>query len=173
MNKNGVVGRGELLKLFPDFKEDVAENGIDLRIGSIKQLKSRQENVIGCVDDEKLVPEYEETNPTFIHGKKAYIIQPNHWYFITVDRPIHIPDGYTQLYLLRSTFVRCGLILGSAVGDNDFNGTLMMSIYNASKHPVYVGANERIIQAVTFYNDGTASCYDGSYQNDKIYEEKE
>ena len=35
--------------------------------------------------------------------------------------------------------------------------------------PINIGFNERIIQAVTMQNDGTATSYNGSYQNDKIY----
>ena len=59
----------------------------------------------------------------------------------------------------------------SSVGDNGFNGTLMMGLYNTNKNvSVFVGKNERIIQAVTYQNDGTASQYDGSYQDDEIYE---
>ena len=48
-----------------------------------------------------------------------------------------------------------------------------MGLYNASPLPIYVGENERLIQAVTLKNDGTATKYDGDYQNDKIYYKKE
>ena len=40
----------------------------------------------------------------------------------------------------------------------------MMGLYNVSENDILVGSNERIIQAVTFENDGTASLYDGTYQ---------
>ena len=45
-------------------------------------------------------------------------------------------------------------------------------LYNTNRNvPVFIGANERIIQAVTYQNDGTASKYNGSYQNNAIYED--
>ena len=103
----------------------------------------------------------------------VYKFYPHNYYTIVVDRPISIPDGYCQFYFIRSTFARCGLVLTDAVGDNGFDGTLRLGIYNANNIPVYAGLNEAIIQAVTIKNDGTAKEYDGSYQGDKIYESVE
>lgn len=166
-----VVGRDNLIRLFPNFKDDVAENGIDLRVGNVQVIDVNTE-ISGCIDDIKYKPNYIDIPTTYLsdYDSYCYKLLPNTFYFITVDRDIHIPDGYTQIYLIRSTFARCGLQLVSSVGDNDFNGTLMMSIVNNSTLPVYVGCNERLIQAVTFKNDGTASKYDGVYQNNKFYE---
>ena len=166
-----IVGRENLLKLFPDFADDVQENGIDLRIGKVYQIEDDYPNrILGCFDDEKFLPNLDELEITYIDGKPVYILEPMKYYFVKVDKDIHIPDGYTQTYAIRSTFARCGLLLISSIGDNDFNGTLMMGLFNTNrKAGIFVGANERIIQAVTYQNDGTASNYDGSYQNNKAY----
>lgn len=162
-----IVGRENLLKLFPNFKEDVQENGIDLRVGKIYTIDERS-GILGCVDDEKYLPELEEVEC----NNDIYILKPKTYYFVKVDRSIHIPHNYTQTYLIRSTFARCGLMLISSVGDDSFNGTLMMGLYNTNeKLSVFVGKNERIIQALTYENDGTASEYDGAYKNDGIYKE--
>lgn len=166
-----IVGRESLKILFPKFKDDIAENGIDLRVGKLYEIDESQYYKIGCVDDEKHLPKLNEIE---CNGFDTYyILKPQKYYFVEVDRDIHIPDGYTQTYAIRSTFARCGLLLISAIGDNDFNGRLMMGLYNTNrKVPIHIGKNERIIQAVTYLNDGTASCYAGDYQNNKIYEEK-
>lgn len=166
-----IVGRNNLLKLFPDFADDVQENGIDLRVGSIFQNEDDYPNrILGCIEDEKYLPTLDELNVTYIDGKPVYVLEPMKFYFVKTDRDIKIPDGYTQTYAIRSTFARCGLILISAIGDNGFDGRLMMALYNTNRNaPIFVGANERIIQAVTYENDGTASEYDGSYQYNKAY----
>lgn len=163
-----VVGHGNLVELFPDFKEDIQENGIDLRLGKLEAIQKNYKP-IGCVNDEKLKPDYFTIKP--VNGR--YTLQPHNYYFATCDRPIHIPHGYTQFYQIRSTFARCGLLLLSSIGDDSFKGVLRMGLYNASPLPIYVGENERLIQAVTLKNDGTATKYDGDYQNDKIYYKKE
>ena len=168
-----IVGRENLLDLFPSFAEDVQENGIDLRVGKIYYIEDDYPNrILGCFDDEKYLPTLAELEITYIDGKPVYVLEPMRYYFVKADKEIEIPHNYTQTYLIRSTFARCGLLLISSVGDDSFKGTLMMGLYNTNRNvSIFVGANERIIQALTYENDGTASQYDGSYQNDKAYDE--
>lgn len=156
-----IIGHDNLLELYPNFKEDIKENGIDLRIGSVEHIIHKKGQVIGCIDDEKHLPKTYKVKPV---NDSYYLFLPHNHYTITVDRPIHIPNGYCQLYYIRSTFARCGIILSAAVGDNGYNGTLQCNIYNASNQPVRAGVNERIVQAITIKNDETATLYNGTYQ---------
>ena len=160
-----VIGHDNLRKLFPNFTDDVAENGIDLRIGELYIINKKESERIGCVEDEKYLPTYAKVPLRY----NEYRLEPHNFYFARIDRPIHIPKGYIQQYYLRSSFSRCGLILTDAIGDSDFQGTLMLGLYNCGPMPVSIGFNERIIQAVTIKTDGTETSYDGDYQNDKIY----
>ena len=164
-----IVGHDKLLELFPDFKECIKENGIDLSIGKVEHTTNRNNKLIGCIDGEKHLPVTYEVAPS----DGVYKFYPHNYYTIVIDRPIKIPNGYCQFYFIRSTFARCGLMLSDAVGDNGFDGTLRLGIYNANNLPVYAGKNEAIIQAVTIKNDGTATTYDGDYKEDKIYESVE
>lgn len=157
-----IIGHRNLLDIFPAFQEDIKENGIDLRIGRVEQIQ-KDHKTIGCIDGEKYLPTYYDVKPI---NNSYYKFLPGNYYSILVDRKIFIPGGCTQFYFLRSTFSRCGLVLTDAVGDNGFKGTLRIGIYNAGPLPVYAGLNERIIQAVTIRNDGTASCYSGDYQEE-------
>ena len=162
-----ILGHDKLKELFPEFEEDIKENGIDLRIGKVEHTENKQK-LIGCINGEKHLPKTYEVKPVDDH----YKFYPHNYYSIIVDRPIKIPDGYCQFYFIRSTFARCGLILTDAVGDNGFEGTLRLGIYNANNIPVSAGLNEAIIQAVTIQNDG-ATTYNGDYQGDKAYESLE
>ena len=162
-----ILGHDKLKELFPTFKEDIKENGIDLRIGKVEHTENRQ-GLIGCINGEKHLPKTYEVKPV----DNVYKFYPHNYYSIIIDRPIKIPKGYCQFYFIRSTFARCGLILTDAVGDNGFEGTLRLGIYNANNIPVSAGLNEAIIQAVTIQNDG-ATTYNGDYQGDKAYESLE
>ena len=166
-----IIGNENLKELFPSFEEDVKENGIDLRIGKVEHTTNKYNELIGCVDGEKHLPRTYEIKPDSKSG--CYKFYPNNYYTIVIDRPISIPDGYCQFYFIRSTFARCGLMLNDAVGDNGFEGTLRIGVYNANNIPVTAGPNEAIIQAVTIKNDDTATTYNGTYQGDKIYESSE
>ena len=161
-----IIGNENLKDLFPEFEDCIKENGIDLSIGKVEHTTNRNNKLIGCVDGEKHLPVTYEVAPS----DGVYKFYPHNYYTIVVDRPIKIPDGYCQFYFIRSTFARCGLILTDAVGDNGFDGTLRLGIYNGSNLKVTAGLNEAIIQAVTIRNDGTAKEYDGDYKGDKIYE---
>lgn len=166
-----IVGHDNLIKMFPTFKDDIAENGIDLRVGEmyiINKKTSDHNGPVGCINDKKHPPTYAEV---IKEGKDHYALEPKNFYFAKIDRPIHIPKGYIQQYYLRSTFSRSGLILTDAIGDSDFNGTLMLGLYNCGPVTVHMGFNERIIQAITIKTDGTETSYNGSYQNDKIYKD--
>ena len=164
-----IIGNKKLLELFPSFREDIKENGIDLRIGKVEHTTNRNNKLIGCIDGEKHLPVTYEVAPT----DGVYKFYPHNHYTIVVDRPISIPEGYCQFYFIRSTFARCGLMINDAVGDNGFEGTLRIGIYNANNLTITAGLNEAIIQAVTIRNDGTATTYNGDYQGDKAYESLE
>lgn len=164
-----IIGEKKLQEIFPNFKEDIKGNGIDLRIGEVYIINRKKTKECGCVNDNKRPPEYAVIKKDH---KDKYTFRPKNFYMIKADRPIHIPHGYTQNYYLRSTFARCGIILTDAVGDDGFQGTLMFGIYNSGPVDVHAGFNERIVQAITTKNDGTTTEYDGSYQHDRIYEEK-
>lgn len=165
-----IIGNESLKGLFPEFEEDVKENGIDLRIGKVEHTTNRNNKLIGCIDGEKHLPITYTVEP---NSDGVYKFYPHNYYTIVIDRPISIPNGYCQFYFIRSTFARCGLVINDAVGDNGFEGTLRIGVYNANNLPITAGKNEAIIQAVTVKNDGTATEYDGDYKEDKIYESTE
>ena len=164
-----IIGNESLKELFPSFEEDVKENGIDLRIGKVEHTTNKGNKLIGCIDGEKHLPVTYEVKPS----DGVYKFYPHNYYTIVVDRPIKIPDGYCQFYFIRSTFARCGLVINDAVGDNGFEGTLRIGVYNANNLTITCGTNEAIIQAVTIKNDDTATTYNGTYQGDKPYETTE
>ena len=166
-----IVGHDKLLELFPDFKDCIKENGIDLSIGKVEHTTNKYNDLIGCVNGEKHLPRTYELKPDSKSGN--YKFYPNNYYTIVIDRPINIPDGYCQFYFIRSTFARCGLMINDAVGDNGFEGTLRIGVYNANSIPITAGPHEAIIQAVTIKNDDTATTYNGDYKEDKIYEGSE
>ena len=166
-----IIGNENLKELFPEFEDCIKENGLDLKIGKVEHTTNRNNKLIGCVDGVKHLPKTYEIQPDSITG--CYKFYPHNYYTIVIDRPIKIPDGYCQFYFIRSTFARCGLMINDAVGDNGFEGTLRIGVYNANNLTITAGLNEAIIQAVTIKNDGTATKYEGDYKEDKIYESTE
>lgn len=162
-----IIGNEKLKELYPSFMKDIKENGIDLRVDKVEQLIVT--GIVGIIHGDKHLP---QTLPIPITKSKCYILKGGQQYLITLKGEMTIPDGYCQLYYLRSTLMRCGLILSSSVGDNGYTGELKMIIHNPTTHDVWIGQNEKIIQCITIKNDGTATTYNGDYQNNKIYKEQ-
>ncbi|MDR2624076.1 MAG: deoxyuridine 5'-triphosphate nucleotidohydrolase [Methanobrevibacter sp.] len=151
-----MLGEKELIKLFPNFKELIQASGIDLPLDKVFIQKSSG----SLVDNEKELSKLEP-----IDGP-VYTIKPKTAYFVTIDREIKIPKGYSMLYTPRSTLLRSFISVQTAVGDPGFYGTLMFLLYNHGDFDYKIKKGDRIVQGVVFEVVGSGS-YDGSYQEEE------
>ena len=157
------IGKNNLEKMFPDFKEDIQQQGIDLRIGKIYGRVVDSNKVYGSVNNEKKLPEIVELPVT---KEGTYKLKPNSSYIVEIDRQISIPAGVYQHYKPRYTLIRCDVDLKTAIGDAGFTGTLQFGL-TTGELPVTFGRNERIAQAITETTDGSEELYNGFYQEQK------
>jgi len=151
-----MLGEKELIKLFPNFKEFVQASGIDLPLDEVFIQKSAG----SLIDNEKVLPELEPLDGPI------YTLKPKTAYFITIDRKIKIPKGYSMLYKPRSTLLRSFVSLQTAVGDPGFYGTLMFLLYNHGNFDYKIKKGDRIVQGVVFEVIGSGD-YAGSYQEEE------
>lgn len=79
-------------------------------------------------------------------------LQHNAWQLVPTDMAVHLNDpGYAALLLPRSGLGhKHGIVLGNLVGliDSDYQGQLMVSVWNRSDQPFTVEPLERIAQMV-------------------------
>ena len=79
-------------------------------------------------------------------------LQPNAWQLVPTGMAVHLNDpGYAALLLPRSGLGhKHGIVLGNLVGliDSDYQGQLMVSVWNRSDQPFTVEPLERIAQMV-------------------------
>ena len=79
-------------------------------------------------------------------------LQPGAWQLVPTGMAIHLADpGYAALILPRSGLGhKHGIVLGNLVGliDSDYQGELMVSVWNRSDTPFTVEPLERIAQMV-------------------------
>lgn len=79
-------------------------------------------------------------------------LQPGHAELIPTGLAIHIKDpGYAAMILPRSGLGhRHGIVLGNLVGliDSDYQGQLMVSVWNRGKTPFILNPMERMAQLV-------------------------
>lgn len=96
-----------------------------------------------------------------------YFILPAHTYALGAVGPyLNIPPDITVIFLGKSTYARCGIIVNTTPGEAGWKGHLTLEISNSSGADVRIYANEGICQALFFRGEPCENPYgDGKYQN--------
>lgn len=162
-----INGYEVLKEKYPDFDEEQrTPNGIDLRLGKVYTLDNQKEQY-GLYKDEKVIPEYNEITP--IKDDKGRLV----WeflsykpYILEIDKPIKIDSDCAQLYTSRSTLLRCGTSLHTAVGDAGFYGKLSFLFVNFNIPLFVMEKGVRFAQLIDHPLYGATIVYDGDYQEE-------
>lgn len=140
--------------------------GYDIRL-SPKQFK-----VFRHIPGEIINPK--AFNPEFLYNADLqscadgdYFILPHHSYALGVSLEyIDIPDNIEVLFIGKSTYARCGIIVNMTPGEAGWKGHLTIEISNSSDADAMIYANEGICQALFFEGESTSLLYGNSkYQN--------
>ena len=97
-----------------------------------------------------------------------YFILPGHSYGLGVSlERLNIPVDTTVLFIGKSTYARCGLIVNMTPGENGWCGHLTIEISNSTPVDAKIYANEGICQALFFTGKSSGIVYDDTrkYQN--------
>lgn len=163
-----ILGEEILKKMYPDFKDDLTPNGIDLRCSELFYINNTTD--VGMYDEKKFLPKHSSAKLSKKQTRSGKLVEgwylsPGVGYIINVDRKMKIPQDIVQLYYPRSTLLRSGVVLHTAVGDSGFNNTLSFLIINEGDNSFFLGKGERFCQAVSFEVEG-GGTYDGDYQGE-------
>ena len=133
-----------------DEKEQLQQNGIDLRVGKLQQVGVNQ----GLADK----PLYNPKNPHdgfyFVRRQTA----------IAVDSLEHVtvPKNVVALVIHRSSFNRRGIFITGSVYDSGFRGVVGATMYSFVDMPIRKGT--RFAQIIFMEADSYMS-YKGQYQD--------
>ncbi len=89
-------------------------------------------------------------------------------YSITYNEIVHLPNNVMALARPRSSLLRCGVTVGTAVWDAGYSGRSesLLVVYNPQGFRIQ--RNARIVQLVFFRLLGETDGYQGTYQNENI-----
>ena len=98
----------------------------------------------------------------------SFIILPAHTYGLggTLERQ-KLPPNVTAVYIGKSTYARCGIIVNTTPGEAGWEGHLTLEISNSSGADCRIYVNEGICQLLFFEGDPCDTTYqdrDGKYQ---------
>ncbi len=151
-----------LIEGYINLEEQVQPNGIDLTLREVALLQTSGK--IAVKDEQRLVS---DLAPLVFDGLDFIDLMPGA-YIITFNEIIHLPKNVMALATPRSSLLRCGVTVNTAVWDAGYSGRSqsLMVVYNPQGFRLQ--RNARIVQLVFFQLTEETEGYHGAYQGENI-----
>ena len=173
MNDSGVLSSVKILELLNknpplveavlDIEHQVQPNGIDVTIKEIAMLASPGR--ISTANESRVLS---STTPLVFDGLDRMDLLPG-CYLVTCNEIVNLPNNIMGLARPRSSLLRCGVSVHTAVWDAGYSGRSqsLMVVYNPQGFRIH--RNSRFMQLVFFYlNDKATKGYNGIFQGENI-----
>ena len=151
-----------LIEGWVDPEQQVQPNGIDLTLREVALLQSPGR--ITVADSQRQVS---DLAPLVFDGLGFIDLMPGA-YIITYNEIVHLPKNVMALATPRSSLLRCGVTVNTAVWDAGYSGRSqsLMIVYNP--HGFRLQRNTRIVQLVFYRLTQKTEGYRGAYQGENI-----
>ncbi len=151
-----------LIEGYLSLEEQLQPNGIDLTLREVALLQSSGR--VTVQNSQRLLP---ELAPLVFDGMGFIDLMPGA-YIITYNEIVNLPRNVMALARPRSSLLRCGVNVGTAVWDAGYSGRSqsLMVVYNLQGFRLQKDA--RIIQLIFFKLGQKTEGYKGIYQGENI-----
>jgi dUTP pyrophosphatase len=151
-----------LIEDYINLEEQIQPNGVDLTLREIALPQSPGK--IAVSNSQRLLP---DLSPLLFDGLGFIDLTPG-IYTITYNEIVHLPRNIMALATPRSSLLRCGVTVHTAVWDAGYSGRSqsLLVVYNAQGFRLQ--QNARIIQLVFFQLTHETEGYQGAYQRENI-----
>jgi len=151
-----------LIEGYINLEEQVQPNGIDLTLREVALLQSSGK--IAVTESQRQVS---DLAPLVFDGLDFVDLVPGD-YVITYNEIVHLPKNIMALATPRSSLLRCGVTVNTAVWDAGYSGRSqsLMVVYNPQGFRLQ--RNARIVQLVFLKLTEETEGYHGDYQGDNI-----
>jgi dUTP pyrophosphatase len=143
-----------------DLDEQVQANGFDLTLREVALPQSAGKIT---VDNSQRV--VSDLSPLVFDGMGYIELVPG-TYIITYNEVVHLPKDIMALGRPRSSLLRCGVTVGTAVWDAGYSGRSQSLLVVYNPRGFRVQRNARIIQLVFFTLTDESEGYSGVYQGE-------
>ena len=151
-----------LVEGYIDLNEQVQTNGFDLTLRDIAVMQSA-----GRITVTKSRRVISDVSPLVFDGLGDIELIPG-TYLITYNEIVHLPKNIMALGRPRSSLLRCGVTVGTAVWDAGYQGRSQSLLVVYNTRGIRLQKNARIIQLVFLVLTGESGGYDGVYQGENI-----
>ena len=151
-----------LIEGYINLDEQVQPNGVDLTLREVAMLQSPGR--IAVKDSQRLVS---NLAPLVFDGLGFIDLVPG-VYIITYNEIVHLPKNVMALATPRSSLLRCGVTVNTAVWDAGYSGRSQSLLVVYNPQGFRLQRNARIVQLVFLWLTGETEGYHGAYQRENI-----
>jgi len=145
-----------------DIEAQLQANGFDLTLRDVAMLESAGK--IAVANSQRVVS---ELAPLVFDGLDSIELIPG-TYIITYNEIVHLPRNIMALATPRSSLLRCGVTVNTAVWDAGYSGRSQSLLVVYNPRGFRLQRNARIIQLVFFELTRETEGYQGTYQGENI-----
>jgi len=136
--------------------------GFDLRVGEVHSLKG--DSFIGV--QERKTPDTEVIAK--VGENKSVIIKPGEYLIGKTMEKIKVPKDLFGVYILRSTYWRCGMNLVPGYLGPGYYGEILFPMNNLGNSNIEVELGARAIHVFFFKIEGESAEYKGQWQGGRV-----
>jgi dUTP pyrophosphatase len=151
-----------LIEGLVDPEQQLQPNGIDLTLREVAMLQSAGR--VAAENSQRLVS---DLAPLVYDGLGFMDLMPGA-YIITYNEIVHLPKDVMALATPRSSLLRCGVTVGTAVWDAGYSGRSQSLLVVYNPYGFRLQRNARIIQMVFLRLTQQTEGYRGSYQGENM-----
>jgi len=157
-----IADKPPLIEGWLDLEAQVQPNGFDLTLRDLAAMTSA-----GSITVDNRERKVSDLVP-LAFDKKGNIELAAGIYMITYNEVVRLPKNIMALGRPRSSLLRCGVSVGTAVWDAGYSGRSQSLLVVYNPHGFRVQRNARLTQLVFFELSGETEGYDGAYQGENI-----
>jgi dUTP pyrophosphatase len=142
--------------------EQVQANGFDLTLRDVGAIKTA--GTIAQANSRRALP---DVSPLTFGGDDFLYLAAG-VYMVTYNEIVHLPKNIMALGRPRSSLLRCGVNVGTAVWDAGYEGRSQSLLMVHNQNGFRIQRNARITQLVFLELTGESQGYNGVYQRENI-----
>ena len=151
-----------LVEGFIDLDTQVQTNGFELTLRDVSVIQSSGRIAF---DNSRRV--LSDVSPLDFDGLGAIELMSG-TYLVTYNEIVHLPKNIMALGRPRSSLLRCGVTIGTAVWDAGYEGRSQSLLVVYNSRGIRLEKNARITQLVFMELTDATGGYDGIYQGENI-----
>jgi len=157
-----LIEERQLITGFIDLATQLQPSGFDISLESVESYKGG-----GAVDYDNKERVLADTEPLTTDDAGWFNLGQG-CYKVVYNETVRMPLNVAALARTRSTLLRNGATLGTAVWDPGYQGrsSSLLVVYNP--HGIRLKKDARIAQLVFFYTGHVEKGYSGAYQNERM-----